>query len=165
MSKYIPNEYEQEAIDFCERWGIEIKADRLGTFPHFDEDDTPRDVYNVSIVTAKGAMTLKYGDSITNTEARQGNAQPMGYRKRMTQGELSGYQRKMQKKWRKPSEYDILACITKYDPGTFNDFCSDFGYDNDSKKAEKTYFAIQEEWENVRRIFTEEQLEELQEIN
>ena len=26
-----------------------------------------------------------------------------------------------------PRAYDILTCLTKYDPGTFENFCSDFG--------------------------------------
>ncbi len=30
-----------------------------------------------------------------------------------------------------PTAYDILACLTKYEVGTFDDFCSNFGYDTD----------------------------------
>ena len=33
-----------------------------------------------------------------------------------------------------PDEYDIITCITKYDPGSFEDFCSDFGYDTEPKR-------------------------------
>lgn len=64
-----------------------------------------------------------------------------------------------------PSEYDILACLTKYDPYTFEDFCSSYGYDEDSRSAEKTYNAVCEEWQNISQLFTEEQIEQLQEIN
>lgn len=63
-----------------------------------------------------------------------------------------------------PTAYDVLACLTKYDPGTFDNFCSDFGYDTDSRKAEKTYFAIQKEYAGVVKIFGDV-MEELQEIN
>lgn len=63
-----------------------------------------------------------------------------------------------------PRAYDLLACLTKYDPGTFSDFCSDFGYDEDSRSAERTYFAVQEEWTRVRRFFTADELEELHEV-
>ena len=52
-----------------------------------------------------------------------------------------------------PTAYDILACLTKYDPGTFEDFCSDYGYDEDSRKAESTYKAVCKEWRNVERVF------------
>ena len=52
-----------------------------------------------------------------------------------------------------PSAYDILACITKNDPGTFEDFCSEFGYDTDSRKAEKVYKAVVREWKGISRVF------------
>jgi hypothetical protein len=60
--------------------------------------------------------------------------------------------------------YDVLACLTKYDPGTFENFCGDFGYDTDSKKAEKTYKAVVKEWQGVKRLFGDvlERLSELQ---
>ena len=61
--------------------------------------------------------------------------------------------------------YDVLACLTYYDPGSFQNFCDEYGYSNDSIRALKTYLAVQDEWENLRRIFTSEQLEELAEIN
>jgi hypothetical protein len=65
---------------------------------------------------------------------------------------------------KQPSLYDILACITKYDPKTFEDFCSSYGYDTDSRKAEETYFAVQKEWQECNRMF-HDCLDELQEIN
>lgn len=63
-----------------------------------------------------------------------------------------------------PSAYDVLTCLQKYDPYTFENFCSDFGYDEDSRKAEKIYKSVCEEWENVSKLFTPEELEQLQEI-
>ena len=64
-----------------------------------------------------------------------------------------------------PRPYDVLSCITKNDPGSFEDFCSDFGYDTDSKRAEATYWAVVREFRNVEKFFTAEELAELQEIN
>lgn len=63
-----------------------------------------------------------------------------------------------------PSSYNILACITKYNPGTFSDFCSEYGYDEDSKTAEKTFIAVVNEWNECERMFSD-LMEELQEIN
>jgi hypothetical protein len=63
-----------------------------------------------------------------------------------------------------PVAYDLLACITKYDPDTFENFCREFGYDTDSRKAEKTYEAVKEEYAKVSFFFTAEEIEELQEI-
>lgn len=64
-----------------------------------------------------------------------------------------------------PTAYDVLACIQKYDPGTFENFCSEFGYDTDSRKAEKIYKAVCKEWQKVSTFFTSNEIEELQEIN
>lgn len=54
---------------------------------------------------------------------------------------------------KKPSIYDVLACVTKYDPGTFENFCSDYGYDEDSRKAERIWKAVKKEFKNVERLF------------
>ncbi len=60
--------------------------------------------------------------------------------------------------------YDVLACLTKYDPGTFENFCSDFGYDTDSRKAEDVYRAVVKEFHSVQKFFAAEEIPELQEI-
>lgn len=63
-----------------------------------------------------------------------------------------------------PTMYDVLTVLTKGDPGTFEDFCSEYGYDEDSRKAERTYDGVKEEWANVENIFSDIP-DELQEIN
>lgn len=67
-------------------------------------------------------------------------------------------------KTNRPTMYDILACFTKYDPGTFKDFCADYGYSDDNTKARDIYFAVQDEYSNVVRMFGDV-MNELQEIN
>jgi len=64
-----------------------------------------------------------------------------------------------------PTPYDVLACLTKYEVGTFENFCSEFGYDEDSRKAFKTYKAVLKEYAGVQRIWDDNEIEELQEIN
>lgn len=49
--------------------------------------------------------------------------------------------------------YDVLACLTKNDVGTFEQFCWEFGYDTDSRRAERTYKACKKEYTNVTRVF------------
>lgn len=63
-----------------------------------------------------------------------------------------------------PTMYDVLSCLTKYNPGSFDDFCSDFGYDNDSIRAFKTYNRVMDEWLMIARMFSHEELELLREI-
>ena len=69
-----------------------------------------------------------------------------------------------EKQDRTASAYDVLACIQKYEVGTFKDFCSEFGYDTDSRKAETIYQAVVKEWEKVCKFFTAEELPLIQEI-
>lgn len=63
-----------------------------------------------------------------------------------------------------PTAYDLLTCITKYDPETFENFCSEYGYDEDSRKAEDIYRAVVKEWHKVEKFFTSEELAAIQEI-
>ncbi len=51
-----------------------------------------------------------------------------------------------------PTPYDVLACLQKYDVGTFEDFCGEFGYDEDSRNAEKIYKAVCKEWANIQNL-------------
>lgn len=64
-----------------------------------------------------------------------------------------------------PDAYSLFACMQKYDPGTFEDFCGDFGYDTDSRRAEVVYKGVVKEWRKVREFFTDGELEELREIS
>ena len=70
-----------------------------------------------------------------------------------------------------PSMYSVLACLTKHDAGSFEDFCSDFGYSQydeetgrTNKQTERTYKAVCKEFAAVERLFSD-CVEELQEIN
>lgn len=62
--------------------------------------------------------------------------------------------------------YDVLACIDTYSDGeSFKDFCSDFGYETDSRKAEKTYKAVMGQIEGLKRVLSAKEIEELNNIN
>ena len=61
-----------------------------------------------------------------------------------------------------PTLYSVLTCLQKYDVGTFENFCDDFGYDYDSRTAEKTYKAVIKEFEGMQRLFDSAELELLQ---
>ena len=65
-----------------------------------------------------------------------------------------------------PNAYDILACLDTYSAGdTFEDFCHNYGYDDDSMNAYKTYNAVQQQCVNLQKLYTHEELEALNEIN
>lgn len=62
-----------------------------------------------------------------------------------------------------PSLYDVLTCLQKWEVGTFQNFCGEFGYDEDSRTAERIYKSVCKEFANVERLFSDI-IEELQEI-
>jgi hypothetical protein len=65
-----------------------------------------------------------------------------------------------------PDLYDVFSCLTKYDPGDFENFCSDFGYDTDSRTAERIYKSVCKEWGAMNRLFPDSKtLEEMADIN
>ncbi len=64
------------------------------------------------------------------------------------------------------SAYSVLACLASdsYCADTFKDFCADYGYEEDSRKAEKTFKACRKMAHKLREFFTSKELEQLQEI-
>jgi hypothetical protein len=54
-----------------------------------------------------------------------------------------------------PIAYDVLACLTKNDPGHFEDFCSEFGYNSDSLKDLEIYKSV----EINKTMLTKQQIE------
>lgn len=65
---------------------------------------------------------------------------------------------------KEPEMYNILSCLQKYGIGTFENFCSESGYDEDTRKAHKIYIAVEREYNNMVRVFGSEILEEMTEI-
>lgn len=63
-----------------------------------------------------------------------------------------------------PTAHDVLSCLPKSDPGSFEDFCGEFGYNSDSRKHERIYKGVCEEWKHVSAMWTADEIEKLQEI-
>ena len=59
-----------------------------------------------------------------------------------------------------PTAYGVLACLTKYDPGTLDNFGEDWGW---GKSTVKTYKAVVKEFKGVTRLFADV-IDELTEI-
>ena len=59
---------------------------------------------------------------------------------------------------KEPNMYDILACMTKYDVGSYDDFCSSFGYELGSI-SETTFNGVCKEYNAMCRLFTQKELE------
>ena len=63
---------------------------------------------------------------------------------------------------KRPTAYDVLACLNTYDENvTFEDFCSSYGYDNDSRTAEKTFKAVTIQIEGLKQILSSKAIKKL----
>ena len=125
-----------EAIKDC--LTVEVEFQFHGKMP-WDEatsKDT-RDVYLVTLTNAQGKKyQTQYGQSIANSR--------------------KGPERKI-----KPTLADVLYSIERNDPETFDDFCSNFGYDNDSIKAHKIYMEVQKQYYFMRSLPCVEKINEI----
>lgn len=133
-------EYQKQAKEFLESCNAKMGIKFIGTEINPDwGDNVKRNKYMFAIKTPLGSMTNYFWDSEYNTERDI-----------------------------KPTEYNILACLEKYDVGTIDDFVSEFGYEVhewvDVKRIESTYVAVVQQYNDLCRIFTPEQMELLREV-
>lgn len=166
-------EYTKQAEKFLQDANATMKIDFQGrAINTMWKEKQLRNLYAVTITTPRGSYTFDFWDSLHNTEITQTTFEQYAIKHlhrrwgNMTYSEKNRAVvglAKMQKEAR-PNCYDVLACLTKYDPGTFEDFCAEYGYDEDSRTAERIYIAVQNEFANLKRIFDPEQLEAMQEI-
>ena len=130
----VQNEYDVQAEKFLTDNKAVLTIKYKSFGPHFENDKENRNIYTFRIRRNGKCYYGTFGDSISNSERGD-----------------------------EPNSYDILSCLTKSDPGTFEQFCSEFGYDTDSRSALKTYKAVKKEWAGVQAVFGDV-LDSLQEI-
>lgn len=63
-----------------------------------------------------------------------------------------------------PSDYSILASLDTLASSSFEEFCSEFWYDTDSRSAHDIYIKCIEQDRMLRRMYNKKQLEMLSEI-
>lgn len=152
------DEYIKQATDFLQKTYSKMKIEYVGLAVNKEwKEKEKRCLYEITLTFPRGSMTFDFWDSIRNTRIR---TMPFDAYNVQANKELAA-----KKKAAVPSVYDVLACLQKCDPGTFENFCSDYGYDEDSRTAIRVYLAVQNEYTQLTRLFTPEQMEELAEIN
>lgn len=170
----IMTDYTKMANDFLSKANAKIDITFIGRAINSDWcENVLRNLYDVTITTRRGSMTVKFWDSLHNTQITQMSVEDYAKKYfRMQYGCLTLCERSQaSKKLRamqneaKPTAYDVLACLTKHDCGSFDNFCLEYGYSNDSIRALKTYLACGKEYEALCRIFDSKQVEALREIN
>ena len=177
------SKYEQQAEAFLKATNTEFNCEFLKHGKHFVDDKETRDIYRITLTRGRRSYAFNFGQSI----ACSGFYYTMGKQKLFIDRKyllkenkanlIHHIRREANFQFMNngksdtihypvaPTAYDVLACLTKNDPDTFENFCSEFGYDEDSRKAEKIYNAVVEEWRNVCALFTDEEIEQLQEIS
>jgi len=137
--------YQQQAIDFLKESNTKLDIKYLHTGKHFHDDTEERDIYLFTLTNDKFSYSANFGDSIRNTEKR-----------------------KIAKNY-KPNEYDVLSCLDVLHVDSFEEFCFEFGYDDlplsEHDNVMRIFLKCREQSNALKKLFTNDQLEQLQEIN
>lgn len=132
--------YEEQAEQFLKATQTKFSYELIGTVQGFPNDD--RDQFN------------RYQFEVTLTNARH-SFQFFFYGSHADW--LDGEETL--------SAYDVLSTITKNEPeATLKDFASAFGYEWFEESTERIHEAVKNEWNNIRQLFNDEEIEMLQEI-
>lgn len=134
----IHENYEQQAVDFLSKTNttLAVKYLKHAIYSAFN-DGKYRDIYEITLSKDNRKYIFTFGQSLKKSDNGKS----------------------------KPTAYDVLACLTKYPPESFAEFCLANGYDIDSRNAERVYNAVKEEYINLERLYSEEELEQLAEIS
>lgn len=176
------SEYEKAAEMFLELTDTKMSAEFTKHDFYFQGDKEKRDIYKITFQRGGRKFSLDFGQSIVNS----GFYFTMGCKKvdidrskwTLKRHELLHHIAKINigtgDKFlnngksdtihypKTPTAYDVLACLQKYDAGTFENFCGDFGYDTDSRTAKKTYKAVVKEFGKVCEMWTDAEIEAMQ---
>jgi len=175
-----PDKYEQQALNFLTETNTEFKAEFIEHGYHFEGDKKTRDIYKITLRRGSREYCFNFGQSLNDSEFYY----TMGRQKinidrkylqlekkrllvlirRQSPSFLNNNKSDIIHYPKAPTAYDVLTCLTKYDPGTFVDFCNEFGYDTDSRRAERTYKAVREEYLNICALYNDAELKKMSEI-
>lgn len=160
-------DYNQQAKEFLNKCNTTFESEFIKHDFYFHGDKEKRDIYLITLKRGSRIVTFEFGQSLQNSGkyiVYDSPSRKVNELKGADKYPSIGSDYSANKDFEIPNEYDLLTCIQKCDVGTFEDFCSAFGYDEDSRNAEKTYKAVCEEYLKVCKIFNEDEMQELQEI-
>lgn len=173
------DEYEKQAEQFLKDTDTTFKAEFVKHDKYFNDDNETRDIYQFTFKRGdrefKGTFGQSLAESCFKVWQKQGirelntegldktNLKKFLIEVKARFGTLNGLV--VKKDFVFPTAYDVLSSLTKYEVEDFKDFCNEYGYNEDSIKALDTYKAVREEWRNVQRLWTDKEIEALQEIN
>lgn len=140
---------------------LPVKIDFVGKV---DEKEWPHFLWNVTISHKNGFWTFPFKCGIGHIEKKPG-AIPMPnppYKKgTVAYAQWEANSTRPKKPKTSDVMYSILSDIQAAD-SSFNNWCTEFGYDNDSMRAFKIYQTCCEYAVQVRKCFTPEQIRDMQ---
>jgi len=137
LAGIVSKQFRVNAERIKKQLGIEMVVTFARHDAYFPGDIHHRDVFSITLRHGEKGFTFEFGQSISSSTGDGGKP---------------------------PTFYDIMTGLQKYDPGTFENFCSKFGYDEDSRAGEKVYKGVKKGYKNMAKMFTSEELELLSEI-
>lgn len=174
VERMVSNSQYDEACELiAKEMNLGFKTEFLKNDFHFEGDKDKRDIYKITLKREGRKYTFNFGQSVYESQHYQDkNIKEKTYT--MNGGSRTGGYKVhdlsfldtycLLIKGTAPTLYDVLACLTKYDPETFEYFCDCYGYDIDSSRAKKTYKAVKKEYQKMCTLFSENDLEVLRQI-
>lgn len=178
-------DYKKQGEDFLTATGttLEVIETVPQIKPHWDDSDKHIS-YSVTLKNERGSYTFNFWGSIYDfemvlraklVEERHDTQSPQYFsvkeflkQKGQPIGMTGIDARRLSEKTReavKPNAYDVLASMYLLYSDTFEDFCAEYGYDTDSIKAERTYKEVLQQDRMLRKLFTNDQLDQLSDIS
>jgi|WetSurMetagenome_2_1015567.scaffolds.fasta_scaffold25323_3 hypothetical protein len=130
------SEYDKQANKFLKDTNTKFSIKYIKHDKYFPDDKEARDIYRFKFVKDGKVYSGTFGQSINGS-----------FKKEI------------------PSAYDVLSSMTKSDVYSFEEFTSEYGYNSEEKSSKKIYKAVQKERENLKRLYSEEELNQLADIN
>lgn len=165
----VKSEYVLQAESWLKKHGVEFKINYLKHGAYFPDDKEERDIYEFELSRNGQSYKGTFGQSLNDSgmyylPGKYGNISAFTQEK-MPEDFPHQSPWKRRKERIAPSAYDVLSGLTKYNPGPFEEFCQEYGYNTDKIKDKKVYQAVVKEWLGISRLLPAEALEELGEIN
>ena len=163
-------DYQGMSQEFLSMTDTDFTVNYERTGKYFTDDKDARDIYRIVLTRGNRSYAFNFGQSITNSGKywlygrntagmTRDRLKPDYISEKKSRGHSAFQDWQKNKNYAIPTSYDVLASITKYEPGDFENFCADFGYD-----TEKTYNAVKDEYNNLKMIFSDEEIELMQNI-
>lgn len=169
----VMNEYDKQVQEFLDKTKTEITIEYKENNYYFKDDRSPRDIYDVTLKRGSREYKFTYGNSLIHSKHYVSLTDEnewftlsgfnlKGRLKCTNKNYLKDYCKLIEGKPPKP--YDILACLEKHPYGSFEDFCCNYGYSNDSISAKEIYDKAKIEYMSLATLYSEEEIEMLREI-